>query len=132
MFALFSGFQKTDYSKHLLTDQSKSNSVVSIAHALTCACSLQLLAKSFGSISEKLGYMKAFLNGNPGASIVYVTYRKQTKYIAKFLAAAGINALPYHAGMSPSSRAEIQEQFMKSDNITVIPPQVGPESMTDG
>lgn len=131
MFALFSEYHKTDYSKNPLTDQSKSNSVVSITRALTCARSLQLLAKSFGSVSEKLGYMKSFLTGNPGASVIYVTFRKQTKSITKFLATFGIKALPYHAGMSFSSRAEVQEEFMKSENTTVISPQVGFESMTD-
>lgn len=88
---------------------------------LTCDRSLQLLAKSFQSEYEKLPYLKFFLAANPGASIIYVTFRLQAEHIAGKLVAAGIEALPYHAGMSQSSRAEIQERFMEADNITVIP-----------
>lgn len=120
-------------SEHPPTDQSKSRApLFHFCSQLTCACSLQLLARSFKYKFDKLEYLIFALTENPGASIVYVTFRYQTKYIANILDEAGIEALPYHAGMSQSSRAEVQERFMKSDNITVtISPGRVQESIAD-
>lgn len=108
-------------SEHPLTDQSKSRaSLFCFYSQLTCARSLQLLARSFKYEFDKFEYLILALTENPGASIVYVTFQYQTKYIANILVEAGIKALPYHAGMSQSSRAEVQERFMKLDDTTVI------------
>ncbi len=45
------------------------------------------------------------------AVIVYCLSRKDTERMAEALSAAGINAQPYHAGMSPNERRRTQDAF---------------------
>ena len=45
----------------------------------------------------------------PGATIVYVTLQRTALRVASLLAAAGLPARPYHAGMSAEDRVEVQE-----------------------
>ncbi len=51
------------------------------------------------------------------AGIVYCLSRKKVEETADFLNANGIAALPYHAGMSHSQRAEHQSRFLREDGI---------------
>jgi len=53
------------------------------------------------------------------ASIVYCISRKETERIAARLAAAGILAKPYHAGLEPGERRRTQEAFAK-ETIDVV------------
>jgi len=53
------------------------------------------------------------------SGIVYVTLQKTAERIAADLAAAGINARAYHAGIADEQRQLIQQQFM-ADQIDVV------------
>ncbi len=56
----------------------------------------------------------------PGAAIIYVTLQKTAEKVAQHLAAAGLPARAYHAGLKSELRSEIQEWFMNSvDGIVV-------------
>ncbi|CAM9821188.1 unnamed protein product, partial [Chrysoparadoxa australica] len=52
----------------------------------------------------------------PGPTIVYVTFQTTAAEVASQLAAAGINARHYHAGMSSEAREEVQGWFMNADH----------------
>lgn len=51
------------------------------------------------------------LNTSTGSVIVYVNTRKRTETIAAFLNKHGISALPYHAGLTVTSRTARQEEW---------------------
>ncbi len=62
----------------------------------------------------------AFIAARPGQSgIVYRGSRRQVESTAAFLAARGVSAAPYHAGMEDTERHARQEAFVK-DELTVI------------
>ncbi len=56
----------------------------------------------------------------PGASIVYVTLQRTAEDVASRLAAAGLPARPYHAGLADEIRAEIQDWFARADHAVVV------------
>ncbi len=61
-----------------------------------------------------------FVSSKPYESgIIYCYSRKATESLADRLRQNGIEALPYHAGMTPLKRAENQEAFIR-DEIKVI------------
>ncbi len=65
--------------------------------------------------------LQAFLRGHAGESgIVYCLSRKSVEQTAEALCAAGFDALPYHAGMDASSRAENQRRFLREDGIVMV------------
>jgi ATP-dependent DNA helicase RecQ len=51
--------------------------------------------------------------------IIYAATRKRTEEISQQLVEQGVNALPYHAGMSSHKREQIQTAFM-ADDVEVI------------
>jgi ATP-dependent DNA helicase RecQ len=53
------------------------------------------------------------------SGIIYAQSRRSVEELAQRLSAAGIPALPYHAGLSPAERARNQELFIR-DEIRVI------------
>lgn len=55
-----------------------------------------------------------------GPAIVYVTLQRTAEQVAAYLAAAGLNARAYHAGMDSDKRTEIQEAFMASGDMVVV------------
>ena len=58
---------------------------------------------------------------HPGeAGIVYCLSRKKVDETATWLAAKGVRALPYHAGMDAVTRAEHQSRFAREDGIVVV------------
>lgn len=62
-----------------------------------------------------------FLEGHRGESgIVYAFSRRRVESVAEQLQAAGINALPYHAGMDASLRAGNQRRFLQQDGIVMV------------
>ncbi len=62
-----------------------------------------------------------FLDGYRGESgIVYAFSRKRVESVAEQLQAAGLNALPYHAGMDASVRAQNQRRFLQQDGIVMV------------
>lgn len=61
-----------------------------------------------------------FVQKRPGQSgIVYCLSRKSTENISSRLAAEGIKAAFYHAGMGPKYRSKVQEDFIR-DNVDII------------
>ncbi|KGM53070.1 ATP-dependent DNA helicase RecQ [Lysobacter concretionis Ko07 = DSM 16239] len=62
-----------------------------------------------------------FLAGHRGDSgIVYAFSRKRVEKTAEQLQAAGINALPYHAGMPAEVRAANQRRFLQEDGVVMV------------
>lgn len=62
-----------------------------------------------------------FLDGHRGESgIVYAFSRKRVETVAEQLQTAGINALPYHAGMDAALRAGNQRRFLQQDGIVMV------------
>jgi len=55
-----------------------------------------------------------------GSTIVYVTLQRTALRVASLLAAAGLPARPYHAGMSPEDRVATQEWWMASSSNVVV------------
>jgi ATP-dependent DNA helicase RecQ len=56
--------------------------------------------------------------GNAG--IVYCQSRKKVEDIADTLVQAGINALPYHAGLEGKTRQLHQDRFLREDGIVMV------------
>ena len=60
------------------------------------------------------------LKAHPKQSgIIYVQARKTTEELAQILTVNGISAAPYHAGMDPKSRTQVQDDFLM-EQIDVI------------
>jgi ATP-dependent DNA helicase RecQ len=56
--------------------------------------------------------------GEPG--IVYCLSRDKTESTAEWLVAQGFDAVPYHAGLPPETRAEHQRRFLAEDSLIVV------------
>jgi ATP-dependent DNA helicase RecQ len=56
----------------------------------------------------------------PGATIVYVTLQRTALRVAALLAAAGLPARPYHAGMPAEERVAVQEWWSASADAIVV------------
>jgi len=54
------------------------------------------------------------------AGIVYCLSRKKVEQTAEFLSAKGLNALPYHAGLSQQIRQTNQQRFLSEDGIIIV------------
>ncbi len=54
------------------------------------------------------------------AGIVYCLSRNKVEQTAAWLCGEGFNALPYHAGLSASLRAENQRRFLREDSIIMV------------
>ena len=55
-----------------------------------------------------------------GSTIVYVTLQKTAEEVAAFLAAEGVAARAYHAGMKSEERSAVQEAFMGGATRVVV------------
>ena len=55
-----------------------------------------------------------------GPTIVYVTLQRTAEQVAQRLAAAGLPARAYHAGMKDEERALVQDWFMESPTAVVV------------
>ena len=80
---------------------------------------LCLLAESAKTKKELYPKLVAFLNKNPGPSIVYVTLQKQTEALALELKRQGFKARPFHAGMETSAKTQLQDDFMRNDDLII-------------
>jgi len=54
------------------------------------------------------------------AGVVYCQSRKKVENIADVLAQAGVNALPYHAGLDPAVRQRNQDRFLREDGVVMV------------
>jgi len=66
--------------------------------------------------------LKAFISERHSgdAGIVYCLSRAKVEDIAAALARAGIEALPYHAGLDAATRARHQDRFINEDGIVIV------------
>ncbi|MET3929138.1 ATP-dependent DNA helicase RecQ [Lysobacter sp. OAE881] len=77
----------------------------------------RIVHKDGGGVRQLLDFLDAH-RGESG--IVYAFSRKRVETVADQLQAAGINALPYHAGMDASLRAQNQRRFLQQDGIVMV------------
>lgn len=68
---------------------------------------------------DKLGQLLNICTNVQGTGIVYVRSRKKTEELSAFLAASGISASYYHAGLGQDSRSERQAKW-KNGQIRVM------------
>jgi ATP-dependent DNA helicase RecQ len=54
------------------------------------------------------------------AGIVYCLSRRKVDETAAWLAAHGVDALPYHAGMDAATRAANQQRFQRDDGVVMV------------
>jgi ATP-dependent DNA helicase RecQ len=54
------------------------------------------------------------------AGIIYCQSRKKVEDIAQTLVDAGVNALPYHAGLDNKVRQKHQDRFLREDGIVMV------------
>lgn len=77
----------------------------------------QVIEKNNGK-KQLLDFIKRQMHGQSG--IVYCLSRKNVEDVAAFLCENGLNAVPYHAGMSLENRQQNQHRFTHEDNIIVV------------
>ena len=81
---------------------------------------LSLSVKRGYKAAEKMHFILNFIKARPlDAGIIYCLSRKTTEKVAEELKKKGVNAAPYHAGLSPVERNMTQELF-KDDKLLVI------------
>jgi len=62
-----------------------------------------------------------FLRQHSGeAGIIYCMSRNKTESMADWLTQQGLQALPYHAGLSAEVRAHHQQRFLREDGIIIV------------
>jgi len=59
-------------------------------------------------------------NHKEEAGIIYCMSRKKVESTAVWLQQRGVNALPYHAGLSNEVRAEHQRRFLHEDAVVIV------------
>src|SRR3954467_8087826 len=64
--------------------------------------------------------VEELLERPPGSTIVYVTLQRTAVRVAELLAAAGLPARPYHAGMGAEERVAVQEWWSSSSQGIVV------------
>ena len=70
--------------------------------------------------AEKLQFILNFIKARPmEAGIIYCLSRKTTEKVAEQLRRYGINAAPYHAGLTTAERNQTQEAFKRDDLLVV-------------
>lgn len=63
----------------------------------------------------------AFLQGHRDeAGIIYCMSRKKVDETAAWLQQQGVDALPYHAGLSTQMRASHQDRFLRDDAVVIV------------
>lgn len=81
---------------------------------------LSLTVKRGYKGAEKLQFIINFIKARPmEAGIIYCLSRKTTEKVAEDLRKRGIQAAPYHAGLTNAERSQTQEAF-KQDNLLVV------------
>jgi ATP-dependent DNA helicase RecQ len=77
------------------------------------------IAQGGGSAREQLlRFLRAEHAGDAG--IVYCLSRKRVEEIADYLASQGLEALPYHAGLTPEVRSRNQTRFINEEGVIIV------------
>jgi len=81
-----------------------------------------LIVEKKDSLQQLLRFIRAEHSGPEGhdAGVVYCQSRRKVEDVAAQLAAAGIQALPYHAGMDAALRQRHQDRFLREDGIVMV------------
>jgi ATP-dependent DNA helicase RecQ len=69
-------------------------------------------------LTQLLRFLEAEHPGDAG--VVYCQSRKRVEEVAKSLCEAGLNALPYHAGLDAALRQQHQDRFLREDGIVMV------------
>jgi len=81
---------------------------------------LRLIVQPVGGAAHKRSGLAELVRGRDGGSaVVYAATRKKAEAYADGLAAAGVRARSYHAGMNDDERSAVQDRFM-SDELEAI------------
>jgi ATP-dependent DNA helicase RecQ len=70
------------------------------------------------AFQQLLDFIQSKHKGDAG--IVYCLSRRKTEDVASRLVKAGIQALPYHAGLDQDVRAEHQRRFVREEGIVIV------------
>jgi ATP-dependent DNA helicase RecQ len=65
-------------------------------------------------IAQKLNLIVELLSQLTGYGLIYCATRENTELVADFLRSQNVNAVAYHAGLSPESKRQIQDNFLKN------------------
>ena len=77
------------------------------------------ISQNQGNAKDQL--LRFILNEHEAdAGIVYCLSRKKVEQIAEWLCSKGLNALPYHAGLSASIRQQNQHRFLTEDSVIIV------------
>ncbi len=77
------------------------------------------ISENQGNARERLlRFIRDEHDGESG--IVYCLSRKRVEETATWLQAKGLDAIPYHAGMSAEQRKENQRRFLRDDGVIVV------------
>lgn len=76
------------------------------------------VAEQGGGKQQLLRFIQGEHEGQAG--IVYCLSRKKTDTTAEWLQEQGINALPYHAGLSHEVREDHQQRFLREDAVVIV------------
>ncbi len=67
--------------------------------------------------SQLIAFLKRH---NNEAGVIYCMTRNRVDGMAAWLQSRGVNALPYHAGLSNEQRAENQQRFLREDAVVMV------------
>ncbi|MEJ2609773.1 MAG: RecQ family ATP-dependent DNA helicase [Candidatus Thiodiazotropha sp.] len=81
---------------------------------------LELRCTPVDSLMRDKVLSKALSSHPPGPTIIYVTQQKSAERLAEQLAATGLPAHAYHAGMKDTERAKVQDWFMAAEQALVV------------
>ena len=70
------------------------------------------------AMAQLLAFIQAEFAGDAG--VVYCQSRRRVEEVAEQLVRAGVNALPYHAGMEAAIRQRHQDCFLREDGVVVV------------
>jgi ATP-dependent DNA helicase RecQ len=72
------------------------------------------------SHQAKVARIRDLLRRREGAVVVYSATRKSVEAIRRSLASRGLPALPYHAGLPPTVRTQVQSRFLNDPAPVVV------------
>ncbi|MEJ0096030.1 MAG: DNA helicase RecQ [Methylocella sp.] len=79
---------------------------------------IHLSMRRKGDVAQQIKAMVASHKGQSG--IVYCASRKGVEKLSQSLSAAGIAALPYHAGLDAGIRSAHQDGFLRNDGVVIV------------
>ncbi|KAA8574219.1 hypothetical protein EYC84_005726 [Monilinia fructicola] len=81
---------------------------------------LRLLAESGKTKKDLFPKLVDFLHKNKGSTIIYVTLQAQTEELALLLRQNGFKAKAFHAGMPTDAKTQLQDEFMRNDDLIMV------------